>query len=131
MSILCVLVTIAAWLSIFNHCALGAAVPEKPKVEQGGCPFHAKKVDSGKEKPKTNESPCCKVLRAVSATSVKNVARSVIDLGSRDFQFAEFAFSVPPRIFLPTATLDTGPPGKTSFIELIPSSPWRAPPFLA
>jgi len=119
LSILAVLITLAAWFAVSNHCALGAAVPEtKASPEQ--CPFHAQQSAPQKQK-QSNDSPCCKILRAIAAAPIKNLA--IGDLNHVDLAFAELIAFAPPKISFHSATLDTGPPGVTSFAELIGSMP--------
>jgi hypothetical protein len=128
-SILTVVITISAWLAVSNHCALGAAEPEV-KASPGQCPFHAQHSAPQRQK-QSNDSPCCKVLRATAAAPVKNLANAIGDLGSVDLAFAQLITFAPPKISFHSATLDTGPPGVTSFAELIGSMLAHAPPQIA
>ncbi len=97
-----------------------------PVPEQSECPFHSKPA-----KPK-NDSPsieCCKVLRAVVANVSKNWTRDNARFSNVDFNAA----IVLPRAESHDAApllLDTGPPGRTSFVELIGSMHAHAPPFV-
>jgi len=117
MSILTVLVTMSAWLAISNHCALGAAAAPEVKSTPNECPFHSKQATPAKPKQSSN-SPCCKILRATVATG-KNLARPMVHLVDLDLAFAKLLVFAPPKISFRGATLDTGPPGATSFAELI------------
>ena len=127
MSILIVLVTMSAWFGISNHCALGAALPEV-KAAADECPFHAKKSAPARQKESTG-LPCCKILRATVASPAKNLAKAVVDLPP--LVFAKLIVLDPPKISFHSPTLDTGPPGKTSFVELIGSLRAHAPPSFA
>jgi hypothetical protein len=127
MSILTVLVTISAWLAISNHCALGAALPEV-KAAADECPFHAKKSAPAKQK-ESSGLPCCKILRAIVASPTKNFAKTTVDLPP--LVFTKLIVLAPPKISFHSPTLDTGPPGKTSFVELIGSLRAHAPPLFA
>jgi len=127
MSILTVLVTISAWLAISNHCALGAALPEV-KAAADECPFHAKQPAPAKQK-ESSSLPCCKILRATAASPAKSFVRAIIDLPP--LVFAKLIVLAPPKISFRSETLDTGPPGKTSFVELIRSMRAHAPPAIA
>ena len=129
-SILCVFAIIPAWLSISNHCALGAVSPEKPKAEHSGCPFHATNPAPQKEKPKSDAIPCCKILRAVAFNATKAIPRKFLDLRNIDFSFVAPFLLEPPRVVSASWTLDTGPPGKISFAESIWSMRAHAPPAL-
>jgi len=123
---LIVAITICSWIAISNHCALAlTASPERATKSE--CPFHSHSQKPAKQK---DSAPCCKILRAVTLEPVKNLAPAIVDLVHVDFGFVEVAASPPKICFLP-GTLDTGPPGKTSFVELIRSMRAHAPPSLA
>ena len=128
-----VVVTIVAWLSISNHCAVGALVTAKtqsPMAQMhchGDQPSPAKK-DGGKE------MPCCKVLRATIAKDRSMVQDPV--LSAQPIQYPAvveillFSSSPPSAI---SNEFDTGPPFALSFAELIfqRSLFSHAPPFLS
>jgi hypothetical protein len=115
---LIVAVTSCSWLSLSNHCAF-SALAAKTQTTQSGCPFHSKPA-----KPQSQPTECCKILRAVRTTPVKSFAPAIVDLS-----WPKFVILAPPKIFVAPITLDTGPPGKTSFIELNASVRANAPPF--
>jgi len=117
-------ITICSWIALSNHCALNAAVAKATQTT-GGCPFHSK--PKPQQKPATAE--CCKILRATATTPLKTLAPAAIDLVPLEFR--EFVTFFPPKIAIEPATLDTGPPGKTSFTELNRSLRAHAPPFRA
>jgi hypothetical protein len=114
---------ICCWIAISNHCAFGA-VAAKPEVAQSECPFHSKPA---KQKPDRANVQCCKILRATIAKTAKTWTRD-------DSNFSDVDLAIEPLVLLAETRnvepllLDTGPPGKTFFIELIGSSPLRAPP---
>jgi hypothetical protein len=128
-----VLTTIVAWLSISNHCAVGAMVAAKtqPSMAQMHChgtqPAPSKK--SGDE-----EMPCCKVLRATLAGQGK-----IVQVASKDFFpiqrwiVAEIIFADEAQLHRPAQELDTGPPFAGSFAESVlqRSILAHAPPSLA
>jgi hypothetical protein len=116
-------ITICSWLAISNHCTIGA-LTGKAQTKQSGCPFHSKPA-----KPKTNSTECCKILRATSNLPAKTFAPAIVDLASADF--FDLVVAEPRKISFAPATLDTGPPGKTSFAGLIGSVQAHAPPFLS
>jgi hypothetical protein len=118
---LVVAIAISSWLAISNHCAIGAVAAKSETTSS--CPFHSKPA---KPQPKTIVTECCKVLRAIAITPAKNVAPAVVD-----FSFGELVVLAPRKIAFAQATLDTGPPGKTSFLELSRSMRAHAPPFLS
>lgn len=123
MSILVTMVALSAWLAISNHCALGATAPETKPVENE-CPFHAKERAPAKRKP-ASDSPCCKILRAIATTPAKS---AIVDLAHVDLLFAAFIVVAPSTISFQCGTLDTSPPGKTCFAELIRSIFARSSP---
>ena len=112
-----VLLTIAAWLCLSNHCALGLgsiSSPSGEKIETDGCPMHSAPA---KKKPGAN-LPCCKDLRAVAVQTVKNIgARAGQFVGVSDY--AAVIFLPPPRLVSAIKGLDTGPPGCFSFAESV------------
>jgi hypothetical protein len=118
---LIVAITICAWIGISNHCAF-RALGTKTASAQNECPFHSKPA-----KPQSQSSgvECCKILRALATAPAKNLAPAVVD-----FAFAELVVLSPPKISFAPLTLDTGPPGTTSFVELIGSMRPHAPPFV-
>jgi hypothetical protein len=124
-SILVTIVTCSAWLAISNHCAIGAAAAEV-KPAQNECPFHAKPDAPAKQK-QASDSPCCKVLRAIAPQ--KHFTAKIFFVGRIDF--AALVMPARPRIAFPVLQLDTGPPGKTSFVELTGSMRAHAPPVVA
>ena len=122
-----VAITICSWIAISNHCAF-RAIATRPDAIESGCPFHSKPA---KPQPRPAGTECCKILRAVSTTPAKILAPAIVDLVHVDLAFAEVAVSPPPKISFLPATLDTGPPGTTSFVELIGSVRAHAPPVFA
>src|SRR6266404_6046954 len=124
---LIVAITICAWIAISNHCAL-RAITTATDTTQSGCPFHSKPA---KPQPQPAGTECCKILRAVATTPAKILAPAVVDLIHVDLPLVKFAAFAPPKISLTPLTLDTGPPGRTSFVELIGSMRAHAPPSFA
>jgi hypothetical protein len=119
-----VAITICSWIAISNHCALGA-VATKTDTSERECPFHSKPA---KQSENSSNLLCCKILRAVFPAVAK-------DWGRDDANFSNVDLGVALRIVLTEShhaaplLLDTGPPGKTSFVELIGSMRAHAPPF--
>jgi hypothetical protein len=116
-------ITICSWLAISNHCAIRALTTKAEKT-QSACPFHSKPA-----KPKTSSTECCKILRATPNLPAKTLAPAIVDLAPANF--FDLVVAAPRKISFATATLDTGPPGKTSFAELNRSMRAHAPPFVA
>jgi hypothetical protein len=113
--------TVVSWIAISNHCALRAFATQSETTSS--CPFHSKPA---KPQPKTVVTECCKNLRAVATTPAKIFSPAIIDL-----TFAKLVILEPPKISFTPVALDTGPPGKTSFLELSRSMRAHAPPFLS
>ncbi|HWY50432.1 MAG TPA: hypothetical protein VNW72_03020 [Chthoniobacterales bacterium] len=124
---LIVAITIFSWIAISNHCSL-RALASKTDTTQSGCPFHSKPA---KHQPQPAGTECCKILRAVSTTPAKSLAPSIVDLVHVDFALDAIALLPSAIISFTPATLDTGPPGRTSFVELIGSMHAHAPPVSA
>ena len=121
-----VAVAICAWIAISNHCAF-SALSAKTETTQNECPFHSKPA---KQKESPSNLQCCKILRAVMAQTAKSWERdrtnfADIDLGIEQAAVRENSHNPAPL------SLDTGPPGKTSFVELIGSVRAHAPPLFA
>jgi hypothetical protein len=118
-----------SWIAISNHCAFGA-VATKSEAPQSECPFHSKPA---KQKEKSTQVQCCKILRAVVSTAGKSWTRDHTSFSDVDLYFEKLALIVTSRNALLPLLLDTGPPGARSFAELIlqRSILAHAPPFLA
>jgi hypothetical protein len=107
-----VAVTIAAWFSLSNHCALATVAPIA-EAAPTSCPMHSAPA---KKKPAT-KTPCCKDVRAVVAKSVTTNPMALRLAGSRDYVLQ--VFHVPAQVGRPLEGLDTGPPGRLSFAESV------------
>ena len=117
-----VLLTIAAWLLISNHCALATiASSAESAPEMDGCPMHSAPE---KQQP-VSKTPCCKDLRAVVAKSVTKATPFNLRFAAR-WKYATEIFQFPPRVALVIGGLDTGPPGCFSFAELVLQESLRA-----
>jgi len=120
-------ITVCAWIAISNHCALRAIAAKTDAAQSGGCPFHSKPA---KPQPEPTGTECCKILRAVSTTPARILAPAIVDLIHVDRVIDAIAVFAPPKNSFSPATFDTGPPGRTSFVELIRSMRAHAPPFV-
>lgn len=112
---LIVLVTIAAWFSLSNHCVLGLGITEPvATADATECPMHSAPA---KEKKPATKLPCCKDLRALAAKSTGKAMAATI----RSARVQEFAVGIfsPPRMLIELERLDTGPPGGFSFAESV------------
>ncbi len=108
-----VVLTLAAWFSLSNHCALGAVTPIS-KAASSSCPMHSVPA---KQKPAT-KTPCCKDVRAVVAKGVTASAAGVRLIAVRDYATEIFS-QQPARVVIEFENLDTGPPGWMSFAESV------------
>jgi hypothetical protein len=127
-----VVVTGLAWISISNHCALGALIA---KTESAVEPMHCHGNQPAPSKENSGEEmPCCKVLRA---TIVKD--RSMVQdpvMSAQPIQYPAVVEILPFGSSQPSGIaneFDTGPPFAFSFAELIfqRSLFSHAPPFLS
>ena len=111
---LAVVASLAAWFALSNHCALAVSlVSQNPDGEMGDCPMH---TAPAKKKPAPN-TPCCKDVRAVVAKAAVAASPLLRLLGSLDY--TPQIVVPPPREATDIESLDTGPPGRFSFAELV------------
>jgi hypothetical protein len=111
---LTVLLTIGAWFVLSNHCALGAiAITTDSEPQMSGCPMHSAPAEK-KPAPKMS---CCKDIRAVVAKSVGAMVPGVRVISPPDY--APKIFPPLPGLAIAIEGLDTGPPCRVSFAELI------------
>jgi len=128
-----VLVSLAAWFSISNHCAVGALVAAKTQPAMASMHCHGNQPSPSK-KSSEEEMPCCKMLRATLAGQGK-----IVQVASKDFLaiqrwiVAEIIFADDALLHRQPQELDTGPPFAGSFAESVlqRSILAHAPPFLA
>ena len=124
-----VAIAICSWIAVSNYCAFAAVATEidRPQTE---CPFHSK---SEKQKKRSSQVECCKVLRAVVFAKTKDWARDDAKFCDANFPVQAAMLIVCSRRALAPLLLDTGPPGAFSFTELIlqRSLLAHAPPFIA
>jgi hypothetical protein len=114
---LTVLLTIAAWFCLSNHCVLGLGLASPPaeSADSFECPMHS--TPAKKKEPAAN-LPCCKDLRALAAKSAAGaMAATIRSVRSQDY--ATGVFLPPPRVTLEIECLDTGPPDAFSFAEAV------------
>ena len=110
-----VLLSLTAWFFLSNHCALGVIGSTAEAVpEAGGCPMHAAPA---KKKP-APKLPCCQEIRAVVAKEVTNAIPFPLRLVG-PCNYVTRALELPPQATIENAGFDTGPPGRSSFAELV------------
>ena len=118
-----VAIAICAWIAVSNHCAF-SAVSARAETVQNECPFHSKPA---KKKESPSNLQCCKILRAVVTQVAKSWERDHTNFADVDLSIEQAAVWEDSHNSAPLL-LDTGPPGKTSFAELIGSLRAHAPP---
>ena len=128
-----VILSIFAWLTISNHCALAGIEAAATQARIPKC-HHCADPTPAKEKQTGADAVCCKVLRATFDTQ----ARKIVGVGSTIFvlqtYFLSTAFGLEAaKPFVFPMELDTGPPFRVSFAESVlqRSILSHAPPFLA
>lgn len=122
-----VIAILVSWLAISNHCAVAAVTTTKPDTTENECPFHPKPA---KQKQESSNIQCCKILRALVAKTTKDWARDNFSFSDLDLPIASLIAFTEAHKSVPLL-LDTGPPGTTSFVELIGSMRAHAPPVFA
>jgi hypothetical protein len=110
-----VAIAICSWVAISNHCAFAAMASEMHKA-QTECPFHSKPA---KQKERSPQVQCCKILRAVLFAKTKNWARDDGRFSDANFIIQTDALILHSSRVVAPLLLDTGPPGALSFAELI------------
>jgi hypothetical protein len=111
-----VMLTLVAWFSISNHCALGAFGTKKNVGAHASC--HGSQPASNKTPAKGEQMPCCKVLRATILKDSASVAGNALTFSLQPYFVGVVVF--PDQLHLPQSfELDTGPPFGGSFAESV------------
>ena len=105
------MLTIAAWLSISNHCVLGALVAAQK------APMHCHGDRPAPSKDGGESTPCCKLLKAIAATKV-NLDGAQYDFVLKKYPAGESIGEI-WQAQTPTLELDTGPPPAITFSETV------------
>jgi hypothetical protein len=109
-----VVLSLAAWFALANHCALGVVLPPAETAsEMEGCPMHS---TPAKKKPAA-KTPCCKQLRAVVAKCVTATSATPRLIAACDY-IAEILIR-PVQVAIGREAHDTGPPNCLSFAESV------------
>lgn len=121
------MLTIGAWLSISNHCALGALIALEAK--NSAAPMRCHENQPSPAKSGDEQTPCCRVLKAITIAKV-NLAADTNDFILAEPPAGDLAFSI-WQAHTHTLELDTGPPKAVSFSESVlqRSILAHAPPF--
>lgn len=126
-----VMVTSLAWISIWNHCALGALIA-KTNSDVAPMHCHGNQPAPSKKSNSEEEMPCCKLLRATVTSDAK-----IVQVASKNFLpvqieiIAQIIFANEARLHRTSLEFDTGPPFANSFAESVlqRSILAHAPPF--
>jgi hypothetical protein len=110
-----IVVMMAAWFAITNHCVLGAMIALGAKAPTAQMHCHGSSpapAQNGDE-----QTPCCKVLKAVTIAKI-SAASNTVDFVLNDYP----AYQLGTAVFhgqMHTLGLDTGPPDALSFSESV------------
>jgi hypothetical protein len=104
-----------AWFAISNHCALGTLIVFEAKTSVTAMHCHGDRPAPAKNGDE--QTPCCKVLKAVAISKV-NLEPNAIDFVLKEYPTGDLAFGI-WQAHTHTLELDTGPPGAVSFSELV------------
>jgi hypothetical protein len=112
-----IVLTLIAWLSISNHCALGALQSPQSAAVHATC--HGNTSSPTKPARKDEQTPCCKVLRATLVQLANFVpAYDFAAFSLQPYCAGLILFAEQSRT-AQTFELDTGPPFRGSFAELV------------
>lgn len=111
-----ILISIVAWFSISNHCALGALTSKKSAPVHAAC--HEDSPAPTKSPAKGESFPCCKMLRATlpAAIGVSAHDSSAFELQPMFAGLVKFAEEFRAVEWF---ELGTGPPFARSFAESV------------
>ena len=122
-----VIVLMAAWFSISNHCALSAVIALETNKSMAG--MHCHGAQPAPAKHGGEETPCCKVLKALTIAKV-DAGANPGDFVLKNYPVSQLVLGI---LYSQTNMIaqDTGPPGALSFSESVlqRSILAHAPPF--
>jgi hypothetical protein len=120
--------TMVAWFAISNHCALAAFETKQNVAAHALC--HGSAPAPSKLPVKSEEMPCCKLLRATLIKDDASVVENALAFSLQPYFVGLIVF--PEHLHWPQSfELDTGPPFRGSFAESVlqRSLLAHAPPF--
>ena len=122
-----VIVLMAAWFSISNHCTLGALIATKTPMTAVHC--HGTKPAPSKHGE--GQTPCCKMLKALTIGKV-DAGVTPLDFVLKNYPASKLIVGI-LQGQAHTVAQDIGPPGALSFSESVlqRSILAHAPPSLA
>jgi hypothetical protein len=112
---LLVLLTVTAWFSISNHCVVGSLIALEAKTSMAAMHCHGDR--SAPSKNGDEQTPCCKVLKAVTVAK-GDVGTNPVDFALKEYPTGELAVEI-WEAHTHTLGLDTGPPKAVSFSESV------------
>jgi hypothetical protein len=123
-----ILISIVAWFSISNHCALGTLEHTRSASVHPAC--HGNPSEPKKSPVNGEGAPCCKLLRATPVQPTQSVAQNHFT-GLLPAWFAAILVLCKQLHWRQSFELDTGPPFSESFAESVlqRSILAHAPPF--
>ena len=127
------ILSIFAWLTISNHCALAGIEAAATQARIPKC-HHCADSTPAKEKQTDADAVCCKVLRATLNPQAKKIGGGCSAIFVLQTYFLSAVFgSEAAKAFVFPMELDTGPPFRVSFAESVlqRSILSHAPPFVA
>lgn len=110
-----VVLLMAAWFSISNHCALGALIALETKTPLAG--MHCHGTQPSPSKHGEEQTPCCKVLKALTIAKV-HAGANLLDFVLKNYPTGDLGLGI-WQAHTHTLGLDTGPPGALSFSESV------------
>lgn len=114
---LLVMLTMVAWFSISNHCALATVIASGSKASIALMHCHGVPAPQSPGKGGEEQTPCCKVLKAVTIAKI-NVGANAADFVPMEYLSVGLALEI-LRAQVQTVGLDPGPPGALSFSESV------------
>jgi len=114
---LLVMLTMAAWFFISNHCVLATVTASGRDTSVAPMHCHGDPASQSPAKSGEEQTPCCKVLKAVTIAKV-NIGANTVDFVLKEYPTAALAVEI-SQAQMQTVGLDTGPPGALSFSESV------------
>jgi hypothetical protein len=111
------MLTMVAWFSISNHCALATMIASGPKTSVAPMHCHGAPAPQSPAKSGNEQTPCCKILKAVTSAKI-GASANILDFTLREFPSVVILTDV-SQGHAKTLELDTGPPGALSFSESV------------
>jgi hypothetical protein len=115
--LLFVILTMAAWFSISNHCVLATVTASGQNTSVAPMHCHGAPAPQSPAKSGDEQTPCCKVLKAITIAKI-HVGTNAVDFVLKEYPTAGLVVEI-SQAQTQTLGLDTGPPGALSFSESV------------